>query len=185
MAASLDCFRSSSSLLLNEDWNLAPNNNNTRMKETKIWLPFKTWCSLSVPRCAAYHKGNWISWCLYGSQVLSFPTFTHASVLLIKTTTQNRLDKAKQIFLYFIQWLRHFAVCVCVCFFFFQTLVDVFEKKHHKDHLEDMLIEVRRRVSGTVCQVSPSHSTLRYKVFLWISSDNGYCRYLGMIIQEA
>ena len=34
---------------------------------------------------------------------LSFPTFTHASVLLIKTTTQNRLDKAKQIFLYFIQ----------------------------------------------------------------------------------
>ena len=58
MAASLDSFPSSSSLLLHEDWNLVPNNNNTRMKETKIWLPFKTWCSLSVPRCAAYHKGN-------------------------------------------------------------------------------------------------------------------------------
>ncbi|XP_067051379.1 caspase-9-like isoform X2 [Acropora muricata] len=50
--------------------------------------------------------------------------------------------------------------------FFIQTLVDVFEKKHHKDHLEDMLIEVRRKVSGTVCQVSPSHTTLRYKVLL-------------------
>lgn len=50
--------------------------------------------------------------------------------------------------------------------FFIQTLVDVFEKKHHKDHLEDMLIEVRRKVSGAVCQVSPSHTTLRYKVFL-------------------
>ena len=155
-----------------------PNNNNTRIKETKIWLPFKTWCSLSVPRCAAYHKGNWNSWCLYGSEVLSFPTFTHASVLLIKTTTQNRLDKAKQIFLYFVQWLRHFAV------FFLQTLVNVFEKKHHKDYLEDMLIDVRRRVSGAASQVSPSHTTLRYKVFLWISSDNSYW-YLGMIIQEA
>lgn len=50
--------------------------------------------------------------------------------------------------------------------FFIQTLVNVFEKKHHKDHLEDMLIEVRRRVSGAVRQVSVSHTTLRYKVFL-------------------
>ena len=38
--------------------NLVPHNNTIRVKETKIWLPFKTWCSLSVPRCAAYHKGN-------------------------------------------------------------------------------------------------------------------------------
>ena len=30
---------------------LVPNNNNICIKETKIWLPFKTWCSLSVPRC--------------------------------------------------------------------------------------------------------------------------------------
>lgn len=50
--------------------------------------------------------------------------------------------------------------------FFIQALVDVIEKKHHKDHLEDMLIEVRRRVSGTTCQVPPSHTSLRYKVFL-------------------
>ena len=45
--------------------NIVPNNNIIRVKETKIWLPFKTWCSLSVPRCAAYHKGNRNSWCLY------------------------------------------------------------------------------------------------------------------------
>ena len=42
---------------LHEYWNLKPNDNNTQIKETKIWLPFKNWCSLSVPRCAACHKG--------------------------------------------------------------------------------------------------------------------------------
>ena len=30
----------------------------THVKETKIWQPLKTWGSISVPRCAAYHKGN-------------------------------------------------------------------------------------------------------------------------------
>ena len=51
-------FPYSSCLLLHEYWNLVPNNNNTQVKETKIWLPFKTQCSLSDPRCTAYHKGN-------------------------------------------------------------------------------------------------------------------------------
>ena len=59
------CFPYSSSILLCKYWNLVPNNNHIRVKEIKIWLPFKTWCSLSVPRCAAYHKENWDSWCLY------------------------------------------------------------------------------------------------------------------------
>ena len=53
-----DCIRSSSYILLHEYWNLVPNNNNIRVKETKIWLLFKTGCSLFVPRCAAYHKEN-------------------------------------------------------------------------------------------------------------------------------
>ena len=44
MAASLDCFPSSSCLLLREYWNLVPNNNNILVKQTKIWLPFKIWC---------------------------------------------------------------------------------------------------------------------------------------------
>ena len=48
MQALSDCFPSSSCILLREYWNLAPNNNNIRVK---IWLPFKTWCSLCVPRC--------------------------------------------------------------------------------------------------------------------------------------
>ena len=48
MAASSDCFPSSSCLLLHEYWNFVPNNNNIPVKETKIWLPFKTWCSLSL-----------------------------------------------------------------------------------------------------------------------------------------
>ena len=65
MAAFSDCFPSSSCLLLREYWNLVPNNISVRVKKTKIWLPFKTWCSLSVPRCGAYHIGNWNSWCLY------------------------------------------------------------------------------------------------------------------------
>ena len=30
-----------------------------------IRLPLETWCSLSVPQCAASNKGNWNSWCLY------------------------------------------------------------------------------------------------------------------------
>ena len=47
MAASSDCFPSSSRLLLHEYWNFVPNNNNIPVKETKIWLSFKTWCSLS------------------------------------------------------------------------------------------------------------------------------------------
>lgn len=58
MEASSDCFPSLSCLLLREYWNLLTNNNNIRVKETKIWLPFKTWCALSVPRCASYHKRN-------------------------------------------------------------------------------------------------------------------------------
>ena len=53
MAAYLDCFSSSSCLILHEYWNLGPNNNNISVKEAKIWLPFKTWCSLSVPGRAA------------------------------------------------------------------------------------------------------------------------------------
>ena len=43
----------SSCLLLSEYWNLVPNNTNIRVKQMKIWLLFKTWCSLSVPpKCA-------------------------------------------------------------------------------------------------------------------------------------
>ena len=33
-----------------------------------IRLPLETWCSLSVPQCAASSKGNWNSWCLYARQ---------------------------------------------------------------------------------------------------------------------
>ena len=58
MGALSDCFPSSFCLLLRRYWNLVTNNNNVRKKETKIWQPFKTSCSLSVRRCAAYHKGN-------------------------------------------------------------------------------------------------------------------------------
>ena len=65
MAALLDCFPSSSCILLHKCWNLLPNNGSIHVEETKIWLPFKTWFSLSVPRCAAYLKENWNSWCLY------------------------------------------------------------------------------------------------------------------------
>ena len=58
MAALLDCFSYSSCLLLSGYWNLVPINNNIRVKETKLWLPFTSWCSFSVLRCAAYHKRN-------------------------------------------------------------------------------------------------------------------------------
>ena len=51
MAALSDCFPSSSCLLLRKYWNQVPNNIGVRVKETKIWLPFKTRCSLSVPGC--------------------------------------------------------------------------------------------------------------------------------------
>ena len=42
MAALSDCFPSSSCLLLLEYWNLVPSNISVRVKETNIWLPFKT-----------------------------------------------------------------------------------------------------------------------------------------------
>ena len=42
MAALSDCFASSSPLLLREYWNLVANNISVRVKDTKIWLPFKT-----------------------------------------------------------------------------------------------------------------------------------------------
>ena len=42
IASLADCFPSSSCLLLREYWNLVPNNISARVKETKIWLPFKT-----------------------------------------------------------------------------------------------------------------------------------------------
>ena len=51
MAVLSDCFPSSSCLLLRKYWNQVPNNIGVRVKETKIWLPFKTRCSLSVPGC--------------------------------------------------------------------------------------------------------------------------------------
>ena len=43
---------------LRKHWNLVPNNNNIPVKETKTWLSFKTWCSLSVPQCTASNKRN-------------------------------------------------------------------------------------------------------------------------------
>ena len=36
-----------------------------RRENNPISLPLETWCSLSVPQCAASNKGNWNSWCLY------------------------------------------------------------------------------------------------------------------------
>ena len=36
-----------------------------KMENIPIRLPLETWCSLSVPQCAASNKGNWNSWCLY------------------------------------------------------------------------------------------------------------------------
>ena len=54
MAGLLDCFLSSSYLLLHKYWNLVPNNNNIPVKETKIWLS---------------NKRNWNSWCLYYAPV--------------------------------------------------------------------------------------------------------------------
>ena len=62
-----------SCLLLREYWNFVPNNNNIPVKETKIWLSFKTWWSFSVPQCTASRKRNWNSWCLYRSNI-RFPS---------------------------------------------------------------------------------------------------------------
>ena len=57
MAALSDCFPSSSCSLLREYWNLVRSNNNIRVKETKIWVPFKTWCSLCPEmRCLPQRK---------------------------------------------------------------------------------------------------------------------------------
>ena len=78
MAALSDCFPSSSCLLLREYWNLVPNDNSTHVKETKTWLPFKTLCSLSVPGCAAYHKGVMDLSSLY----VSFSHFIARDVLM-------------------------------------------------------------------------------------------------------
>ena len=44
-----DCFPSSSCLLYAN----VGNNTHSHIKETKKWLPYKIWCSLSVPRCNA------------------------------------------------------------------------------------------------------------------------------------
>ena len=52
MSALPGCFPSSSCRLLCEYWNLVPNNTNILLKEIKILLLFKTWCSFSVPQCA-------------------------------------------------------------------------------------------------------------------------------------
>ena len=49
MAVLSDCFPSSSCLLYANIGNYT----NIHIKETKKWLPFKTWCSLSVPLCTA------------------------------------------------------------------------------------------------------------------------------------
>ena len=65
MAGLSDCFPFSYCLLLHKYWNFVPNNNNIPVKETKIWLSFKAWWSLSVPQCTASNKRNWNSWCLY------------------------------------------------------------------------------------------------------------------------
>ena len=47
---------------------VAPSNNNICVKETKIWLSFKIWCSRSVPRCAACHKET-LAACIIASKV--------------------------------------------------------------------------------------------------------------------
>ena len=70
MAILSDCFPSSSCLL---DANIG-NNSNIRIKQTKKWLSFKTWCSLSVPRWTAHPKGNWNSWCLYSIMLAMYAT---------------------------------------------------------------------------------------------------------------
>lgn len=56
IVAFLDYFPSSSCFIVCEYWNLVPSYTKICVKEIKIWLPFKTWCSLSVPQCATFHK---------------------------------------------------------------------------------------------------------------------------------
>ncbi|XP_067051377.1 caspase-3-like isoform X2 [Acropora muricata] len=50
--------------------------------------------------------------------------------------------------------------------FYIQALTEVIARNHNKDHLSDILTAVNCRVSDALNQVSPTHSTLRYKVFL-------------------
>jgi len=97
MAAFSDCFPSSSCLLLREYWNLVPNNISVRIKKTNIWLPFKTWCSLSVPRCAAHHIRSWNSWWLYSANALSVhsenPRVSFLSLRRLKTDSLNQIKE--------------------------------------------------------------------------------------------
>ena len=58
---------------LRKHWNLVPNNNNIPVKETKTWLSFKTWCSLSVPQCTASNikKAETLDACIPKARLLS------------------------------------------------------------------------------------------------------------------
>ena len=79
MEALSDCFPFSSCLLLREYWNLVPINNNIRVKETKLWLPLKTWRSFSILRCAAYHKKKKQKFLMPVFSILAL--YTHTIVL--------------------------------------------------------------------------------------------------------
>ena len=57
---------------LREHWYYLVLSSNIRVKGDKMKrennprrLPLETWCSLSVPQCAASNRENWNSWCLY------------------------------------------------------------------------------------------------------------------------
>ena len=106
MAALSGCFLSSSCLLLREYWNVVPNNTNIREKELKIRLPFKTWCSLSVPQCTVSNEGNWNS--------LPMETIKNAPTCFIART------RAQHLSVFYIQecrnkisWTLHAAWFAC------------------------------------------------------------------------
>ena len=64
---------------------------------TESELPLETWCSLSVPRCAASNNANWYSWYLYTQtkQKQTSTAFAFTKILLqyafINTTSTTKI----------------------------------------------------------------------------------------------
>ena len=55
------------SLLFGTKFQYSCKGDKMKRENNPIRLPLETWCSLSVPQCAASNKGNWNSWCLHRS----------------------------------------------------------------------------------------------------------------------
>ena len=81
-----------------------------KRENNPVRLTFNSWCSLSVPQCAAAYRENWNSWCLYTAHMRPFLWLTpyhgtHQSESCLQSTDSEQT--LKEISSVIFWWWNH------------------------------------------------------------------------------